>query len=181
MKTLFEIHQLFFVLALSLCFLSCEKETIEDDSQESERSLSEQKSESKSLGIITIKCNNGKYVSDNNGNAITCNSSTVGNNERFELINVGPSEGFVAIKGNNGKYLSLGTGGKSFLRFNKNKIDIYERFYIPFEATDVYIRSPASGNIVSSENGEGPMTCNKNLYLDGLGASEIFEITFVKD
>lgn len=105
---------------------------------------------------ITIKGNNGKFVSSNNGTAnMMCDRSTAGSWERFEVINAGT--GKVYLKAMD-KYASSEFGKKPMI-CNRTSAGSWESFdWIP-NADGTFSLRGSNGRYVSSGNGTSDMTC----------------------
>jgi hypothetical protein len=109
---------------------------------------------------ISMKGNNAKFVSSENGLAtgMNCNRAAVGSWERFTVVNA--DNGKVAFKGSNGNYVSSENGTRA-MRCDRTVIGLYESFdWIPVNATAFQLRGN-NGKYVSSENGVTAMTCTK--------------------
>ncbi|WP_246615990.1 M12 family metallopeptidase [Aquimarina litoralis] len=120
---------------------------------------------------ITLKGNNNKYVSSENGsNPMNCNRDAAQGWEKFEIITL--SGGKIALKGNNGKYVSSENGSKP-ITCNRTQIGAWERFTLENISGNKYALKGNNGKYISSENGATPMTCNRT----AIGAWEEFVIS----
>ncbi|WP_370449361.1 T9SS type A sorting domain-containing protein [Aquimarina sp. BL5] len=80
-------------------------------------------------GTVTIKGNNGRFVSSENGTkAMNCNRTAAQGWEKFTLVSQGGN--VYAIKGNNGKYVSHENGANSGITCNRSAIGAWEKFII---------------------------------------------------
>ena len=113
---------------------------------------------------ITIKGNNNKYVSSNNGEvAITCDRDSVDAWEKFEVVNL--SDGRVALRGSNGKYVSSENGTKA-MTCNRSAVDEWEKFtWVDLGNCQFALRG-SNGKYVSSEDGTTEMMCNRSSIQD---------------
>jgi hypothetical protein len=110
--------------------------------------------------IITLQGYNGKYVSSENGeSSMTCNRTSVGNWEKFEVVEAG--NGKIALKGNNEMYVSS-ENGNSTMNCNRSYIGELEKFTKVDAGDGKYALQGNNGLYVSSENGESPITCNRS-------------------
>ncbi len=109
--------------------------------------------------IITLKGNNGKYVSSENGTkAMICNRPTDAEWEKFELIY--NSDGTVSLKGNNGRYVTSMDGTAPII-CDRTKINRWEKFTL-IKQDGKYAFRGSNGKLISSENGTKAMTCNRS-------------------
>ncbi len=125
---------------------------------------------------VTLKGNNGKFVSSENGaKAMTCNRPVAQGWEKFSLNVVGNSGGsdIVTIQGNNGKYVSSENGLKN-VTCNRSNVGAWEKFILNHHGNNVYSFKGNNGKYLSSENGNGAMTCSRSTN----GDWEKFTITF---
>ncbi len=121
--------------------------------------------------IISIKGNNNRYISSENGKkSITINRTSVGSWERFKLVDLG--NGKVAFKGNNNKYLSSENGTKP-MNCNRSRIGSLEQFTLERSGNKYKIKGN-NNRYVSSNNGDSRgVTCDRiNVF-----AWELFEIS----
>ncbi len=110
--------------------------------------------------VISIKGNNGKLTSSENGNKpMNCNRNSVGGWEKFTIVDAGG--GKVALRGNNGKYVSSENGSKP-ITCNRNAIRAWEKFTMTVTGTNQIAFKGSNGKYISSENGSKSMTCNRN-------------------
>ncbi|WP_271767519.1 T9SS type A sorting domain-containing protein [Aquimarina algiphila] len=125
---------------------------------------------------VSLKGNNGKYVSSENGNkAMTCNRSSVQGWEKFTMNVLGSINGNdqVSLQGNNGKYVSSENGLKDVF-CNRGSVGAWEKFELIHHGNNVYSFKGSNGKYLSSENGSGGMTCSRS----SLGSWEKFTIAF---
>jgi beta-glucanase (GH16 family) len=108
---------------------------------------------------ITLKGNNGDYVSSENGTmAMTCNRTTAQAWEHFTVVDAG--NGLVALQGNNGDYVSS-ENGVNPITCNRVSYSTWEEFNWVSNADGSISLQGNNGDYVSSENGVNPMTCNR--------------------
>lgn len=120
---------------------------------------------------IWLKGNNGKYVCSENGKkAIICNRTSVGNWEKFTVVNAGG--GKIALKGNNGKYLNDG----SPMWCTTNSITNTAKFTWTDAGNGKIALKGNNGKYVSSENGLAVMNCNRS----SIGTWEKFTFNILK-
>ncbi len=109
--------------------------------------------------IISLKANNGKFISSENGNIpMKANRSSAGEWEKFVLIYL--SNGKVAIKGSNGKFVSS-ENGKKPITCNRHRIGLWEKFQIVDLGNNHVAFKGNNGLYISSEDGKKPMMCNR--------------------
>ncbi|WP_025743780.1 polysaccharide lyase family 7 protein [Aquimarina pacifica] len=120
--------------------------------------------------MITIKGNNNKYVSSENGTKdMNCNRTDDAEWEQFELIY--NDDGTVSLKGNNGRYVTSMNGTAPII-CDRTEILEWERFTL-IEENGKYAFRGNNGRLISSENGTQSMTCNRS---GDPGAWELFTI-----
>lgn len=108
---------------------------------------------------ITLKGNNGDYVSSENGTmAMTCNRTTAQAWEHFTVVDAG--NGLVALQGSNGDYVSS-ENGVNPITCNRVSYSAWEEFNWVSNADGSISLQGNNGDYVSSENGVNPMTCNR--------------------
>lgn len=108
---------------------------------------------------ITLKGNNGDYVSSENGTqAMTCNRTTAQAWEHFTVVDAG--NGLVALQGSNGDYVSS-ENGVNPITCNRVTYSTWEEFNWITNADGSISLQGNNGDFVSSENGVNPMTCNR--------------------
>ncbi|WP_075603263.1 T9SS type A sorting domain-containing protein [Saccharicrinis aurantiacus] len=90
-----------------------------------------------STGSLSSFQNQGsfKYMSSADINKLTCNTTTVGTSEKFEIVDIG--SGLVALKGSNGKYVSSENGTKE-LTCTRTSIGAWEKFTMVDYGNNVY-------------------------------------------
>jgi endoglucanase len=122
--------------------------------------------------IITLKGNNGLYVSSEKGVLpMNCNRATVGPWELFAVLDAG--NGKVALR-SLGLYVSSENGTQP-ITCNRTTISDTEAFdWIATPSNNVSLLG-SNGRYVSSESGTGPMTCTSI----GITAAESFNYTVV--
>ncbi len=122
--------------------------------------------------VISLRGNNGKYVSSENGNApMNCNRDQVFAWERFTVVDAG--EGKIALKGNNGRYVSSENGTKP-INCNRNRIGMWEKFTWGINNGKVTLRGN-NNQYISSEDGREPMNCNR----PNIGRFERFDVNII--
>lgn len=124
--------------------------------------------------VISLKGNNGKFVTYSGANnLLTCTSTTQGNTEEFSIVDV--DSGLVALKGNNGKYVSYGTD--NLLYCTASEIGISEKFTMTDYCGVISLRG--NNNLyVSSENGA---TSGMPINRQTAQAWEYFNWTYIRD
>ena len=125
--------------------------------------------------IITLKGNNSRYLSSENGKAfgMTCNRNNVGSWEKFTIVNAG--NGLIALKGNNGAFVCSENGNSQGMSCDRTVIQEWEKFDPVFIANGVYGFRANNGKYVSSEDGRQAITANR----DVIGTWEKFNVTKV--
>jgi len=124
--------------------------------------------ERKNVWTITLKGNNNKFVSSNNGSsAMMCDRSSVQGWEKFDVIDVG--DGKVALRGANGKYVSS-NNGTSPMMCDRSSVGAWEKFTWVELYNSQFALKGSNGKYVSSENGNTAMMCNRT----SIGAWETF-------
>jgi len=108
--------------------------------------------------VITLKGNNGMFVSSENGTkAMNCNRATAQGWEQFTVLDGGA--GKVVLQAMS-MYVSSENGTKA-MNCNRTAIGSYERFdWIQNSDGTISLRGN-NGMYVSSENGEAAMNCNR--------------------
>jgi beta-glucanase (GH16 family) len=110
---------------------------------------------------ITLKGNNGDYVSSENGTqAMTCNRTTASTWEHFTVVDAG--NGLVALQGNNGDYVSS-ENGVNPITCNRVSYSTWEEFTWISNADGSISLEGNNNCFVSSENGAQAMTCNRTV------------------
>ena len=108
---------------------------------------------------ITLKGNNGDYVSSENGTIpMTCNRTTAQAWEHFTVVDAG--NGLVALQGSNGDYVSS-ENGVNPITCNRVTYSTWEEFNWISNADGSISLQGNNGDYVSSENGVNSMTCNR--------------------
>lgn len=108
--------------------------------------------------VITLRGNNGSYVSGENGTqAMTCNRAAPQTWEQFSVWDAG--NGKVNLR-SMGKYVSSENGTKA-MNCNRATAASYEAFDWITNADGTISLRGNNGMYVSSENGEQPMNCNR--------------------
>lgn len=122
---------------------------------------------------ISLKGNNGNYVSSENGTKpINCNRNSIRDWERFTVVDAG--EGKIALRGNNGKYVSS-ENGNSPMNCNRSRIGAWEKFTWGINQGKITLRG--NNNLyVSSEDGRSPMNCNR----ENIGRFERFDVETIR-
>ena len=120
---------------------------------------------------ICIKGNNGKYVNSANGRkAMICASNSIGNWEKFTLVDAG--NGKIALKGNNGKYVNNG----SPMWCNQTSINKAAKFtWTEIGNGDIALMG-SNNKYMNSGNGTKPMCCNSTY----VSSWEKFKVTIVE-
>ena len=121
-----------------------------------------------SFDDITIKCNNGKFLSSENGErAMSCNRTRVGLWEVFTVVLI-PGEGFILLANTPGQASSRSivrvSGQEQVLTARGTSNNGRTIFSYGFPDSDSSIRSIArveNGLLWSSENGEKPATVTR--------------------
>ncbi|AXT61430.1 hypothetical protein D1816_14085 [Aquimarina sp. AD10] len=164
--TAFNYRLIFLIFIGIVSFTSCSHEGLESNNNV----LALQKGLPIACDIIAIKGNNGKYVTSQNTNVpITANQLTVGDSEKFEVIN--RSNGQIALRGNNGRYVSSENGQKA-MTCNRTAIGAWELFEVIDRGASKIALRGNNGRYVSSENGNKPLNCNRS----AIGSWEIFDV-----
>lgn len=128
-------------------------------------------------GKIALQ-NTGMYVSSATAGAITCNTATIGTNEKFDwVVN---SDGSASLRGSNGWYISCEWGSIA-MTCTRKSIDSWERFNYSIVTTTSSATSSAAkpaaiaptgktiwllgsnNQYVSSKGGAGSMWCNATI------------------
>lgn len=113
---------------------------------------------------ITLKGNNGLYVTSNNGaSPITCNIAVAQDWEKFQVVDAG--NGLIALKGNNGLYVSSENGAITGMNCTRSSIQGWEMFTWIGNGTTVQLKGN-NGNYVcqwANGNGTGPVACNRSV------------------
>ncbi len=109
--------------------------------------------------VISLKGNNGKYVTfSGTENLMICSSTTQGATEEFILVDAG--DGLVALKGSNGKYVSVNSTN-NLLYCNASEIDTNQKFTIR-DLSGALTLKGYNNLYVSSDNGSTTgMPCNR--------------------
>jgi hypothetical protein len=108
--------------------------------------------------VITLKGNNGFYVSSENGTkAMTCTRTAPEGWEQFTVFDAGG--GKVALR-SMGKYVSSENGAQA-ITCNRTAVQGWEVFDWIVNADGTISLRGNNGYYVSSENGEEPMTCTR--------------------
>jgi len=107
---------------------------------------------------ITLKGNNGQYVSGEDGTqAMICNRPTAQAWEQFLVVDAG--NGKVALQ-SVGQYVSSENGTKA-ITCNRPTFGGWETFTWVNNADGTISLQGSNGDFVSSENGAQPMTCTR--------------------
>ncbi|TDW96739.1 family 16 glycosylhydrolase [Dinghuibacter silviterrae] len=110
---------------------------------------------------ITLKGDNGDYVSSENGQIpMTCNRTTASAWEHFTVVDAG--NGKVALQGNNGDYVSS-ENGVNPITCNRVSYSTWEEFTWISNADGSISLEGNNNCFVSSENGTQSMTCNRTI------------------
>ncbi|MDB3936183.1 hypothetical protein N9383_05640 [Granulosicoccus sp.] len=117
---------------------------------------------------IAIKCNNGKYLSSENGEkAMSCNRTRIGDWEVFTVVLI-PGEGFILLANTPGQASSRSivrvSGQQQVLTARGTSNNDRTIFAYGFPDSDSSIRSisrVSNGLLWSSENGEKPATVTR--------------------
>ncbi|WP_159099315.1 M12 family metallopeptidase [Aquimarina spinulae] len=116
--------------------------------------------ETTQISLYSLRGNNGKYVSSENGKgAINCNRSSAGSWEKFRIYSLGGNK--VVIKGNNGKFISS-ENGKKPVTCNRIRVGSWEIFTYEKTSGNQFALKGNNGKYLSSENGNKSMTCNRS-------------------
>jgi len=110
--------------------------------------------------VITLKGNNGLYVSGEDGQqAMNCNRTTASTWEQFLVVDAG--NGKVALQSMN-MYVSS-ENGVNPITCNRASYSTWEEFNWISNADGSISLQGNNGDFVSSENGAQPMTCNRTV------------------
>lgn len=128
-----------------------------------------------SYKVISLKGNNGKYVTISGaGNLMTCTATLQNSNEEFVVVDAG--NGLVALKGGNGKYVSVNSGD-NLLYCNASAIGTHEKFAMKDLSGALSLKG-YNNLYVSSENGATwGMPANRPVAQ----AWEYFNWTYIRD
>ncbi|MFK7747453.1 MAG: polysaccharide lyase family 7 protein [Kordia sp.] len=173
MSSYFGVAMLFFIAFT----VSCTTDVILDEEIQAEKDP-ELIAKVSNGQIISLKANNNKYVSSEDGTKdMIANRTSIGDWEKFTVVNVGSKNGndLIALKASNNKYVSSENGTKD-MRANRTAIGAWEKF-------EVVELGSASGNelialrannnkYVCSENGTKDMIANRT----AIGAYEKFQV-----
>jgi hypothetical protein len=108
--------------------------------------------------VITLKGNNGSFVSSENGTqAMTCTRTAPQGWEQFTVVDAGG--GKVSLRSMN-KYVSSENGTQA-ITCNRTSVQGWEVFDWIANADGTISLRGSNGLYVSSENGEEPMTCSR--------------------
>ncbi len=128
--------------------------------------------------VISLKANNNKYVSSEDGTKdMIANRTAIGAWEKFTVVKVGSKNGndLIALKASNNKYVSSENGTKD-MRANRSSVGAWEKFEVIELGTasgNELIALRANNNkYVCSENGTKDMIANRT----ALGAYEKFQV-----
>lgn len=178
MKNYLKIKHILVVLFLTTALISCEKEIAENE-PDTLSLVANLQSEVEDVDYVTLKGNNGKYVSSENGRKpIRCNRDKVGPWEVFELVYLGNRK--YALKGSNGKYVSSENGFRA-MTCNRNKVGSWESFFIGYLGGGVFLRqnndrwTNSANYLVGIENGTNRMTCTERPLRDTTNDNEVIE------
>lgn len=127
----------------------------------------------RALPTISLKGNNGRYISSENGNkAMTCNRTQIGPWEKFKLERTiqNFNQYVYVLKANNGKYARIGFYSRVYATGNDDRYATPLVFYRGPSSDQVYVREGADyplfpGNYLSSENGSHPIRWNRSQAL----------------
>ncbi|WP_188112135.1 expansin EXLX1 family cellulose-binding protein [Aquimarina sp. RZ0] len=109
--------------------------------------------------IITLKGNNDKFVSSENGILpMTCLRTSVGEWEKFTVVDAGND--MIALLDNNNKYISS-ENGNFFMNSNRSSIGSWEKFTVIDSGNGQISFKGNNNKYVSSQNGTLPMICNR--------------------
>ncbi len=170
-------HSAFFVfITFSLVFISCESnedtQLIEEQSNQlildsnkytSVKTLTG-RSEIYTYNTITLKGNNGKYLSTEGGNkSMTCVNSHAGNWEKFDIINFPANSDTYILRGSNDKYVRVKSGSE--LQCNRDYADHATKFRLYGSKQSIALARGAywTPYYLSSENGSKPVRWNRRL------------------
>ncbi len=152
------------VMCIGTVFTSCESESIDESSQETDLSEESEsftaevnlKAAVSSKLVALYATRNGTYISSENGGNVTCNRKEVGPWETITMITW--NDGKVSFKGNNGLFLSDENGAAN-IKFNRKKAGLWEKF--------TYNGSTITRNGVSNLNGSNTnVNFNGGVYWD---------------
>ncbi len=113
--------------------------------------------------LVSFEAYDNTYISSENGDAdMTCNSSTLTDDNYFRIEDAG--EGMIALKGSNGKYVSS-NGGLSSMTCDQDDIGDNEKFYW-IDLSNGEVALLGKGGFVSMEGGSVPINANRSA-IDG--------------
>ncbi len=112
-------------------------------------------------GRVWFRASNGGVISSENGDsAMTCNRTTIGSSELFNVIDLG--QGRVALQGSNGLFVSS-ENGEQPMNCNRASIEAWEIFdWVDLGNGEISLRGNNEA-FVSSEDGQQPITCNRSV------------------
>lgn len=112
---------------------------------------------------IWIQGFHGEYVSSNDGlGPMTCDSPSVGPNNRFVLEDAG--DGRIALRGNNNLYVTS-NNGRQPMACNQSEVDAWEQFsWVELSDGRVALRAD-HGQYASSNDGQDAMQCDRDVAL----------------
>ncbi|MFG0304743.1 MAG: cellulase family glycosylhydrolase [Phycisphaerales bacterium JB040] len=121
---------------------------------------------------ISLRGNNGAYVSSGSPSAIACDAPSPSADEHFEVVDAG--DGRIALRGSNGRYVSS-ENGLAPMTCERTGVGTWERFeWLDLGNGRIALRA-GNGKFVSSENGQAPMMCDRDVP----DAWEAFEFALV--
>jgi len=108
--------------------------------------------------LIGILCDNGKFVSSENGNSpVICNRDTL---QDWEKLRYSKADNKFKLQANTGKYCSS-EDGKSPMICNRDAPSEWEEFTWVNNNDGTFSIKCNNGRYLSSEGGNGPMNCNR--------------------
>jgi hypothetical protein len=157
--THYRINSCTIICCLLVLFLSCKKD-VNTTNKDSSTIPTVPRAVSDVIGkIITLKGNNGKYISSENGTqAMTCNRETAGAWEQFMIIDCG--NGKVKLL-SMGKFVSSENGAQP-VDCNRVLAQDWEQFTWITNGNGTISLQGNNSNYISSENGTQAITCYRS-------------------
>ncbi len=187
MKHFFKQSSFLVLITFSLIFASCESngDALLIEEQDQIQALDPAKiidlstlikgTDSRAVLRGGLLGNNNRFVSSENGSRMTCNRTWMRSWETF-TFEPDPNRPYrYYIKANNGKYVRR-ESGYPYLRSFADKSHAEQFFFVNAGNGKVGVYAWNIRRYVSSENGNGSITCNST----SIGSSEKFDLALIQ-